>query len=306
MAPPILAAFSFASESLHAEVYWDLLAPLCVTGFENIPGLAQCESSFPAMRAEIKQARDAWKKRNAESLKKISALCQARLDKMFEDYDIKAEERAKVSEGARQFFDKLVDDKAKNKPDFAYWCHDQIRDIESAKLDRIKKNIDRDFMETPVDILFMRAMDASFRKDAPVGTEANYSRDRGYDFAEVAGNVKSLEIGKIRALSPCLQKSVGACISMLGRSPDEWRAMPSGGKHLIYYGKKLLYRGTPKNNHAIGLEWRIFVVNDGKITDVYKVVQVLKRNKQSSEAYDSCERYGERGTSLCPSLELIE
>jgi hypothetical protein len=302
----ILAVLSFASETVHAEAYFDLLTPMCIIGFDKVPGLAGCESSFPKMRAEIKEALAAWKKRNAESLKKISALCQARLDRMFEDYAISADERGKITKGAKQFFDKQVAERAKNKADFAAKCSDQVRDIESDKMDLVNKNIEQSFTETPADIFFMRAVDSSFRKDAPAGIEANYSRDRGIDFAVVAGNVKSLAIGKTHTLSPCLSQPVGACISKLGRPPNEWRTMPSGEEHLIYYGKKLLYRGTPKNNHAIGLEWRIFVAKGGKITDVYEVVQVLKRDKQSSEAYDTCETYGERGTSLCPSVELIE
>jgi len=306
MALLVLAISSFASEPAHAEAYWDLLTPMCVVGFENIPGLAKCESSFPKMRAEIKKAHDAWKKRNAGLLKKISALCKARLDRVFDVYAIKSEERGIIAEGARQFFDKLIDERARNKTEFASRCREQIRDIESDKMGLLNDNIEQSFAETPVDILFMRAVDSTYRKNAPAGTEANYSRDRGRDFAEVVSNVKSLKIGKARTLSPCQQVSVGRCISKLGRPPDEWRVMRSGEEHLIYYGKKLLYRGTPKNNHAIGLEWRIFVAKDGKITAVYEVVQVLKRNKQSSEAYDTCESYGERGTSLCPNLELIE
>jgi hypothetical protein len=303
---PILAIFGFASETARAEAYFDLLTPMCIIGFENIPGLAECESSFPKMRAEIEKARDAWRKRNAKSLKRISALCQARLDRMFVDYAISADERGKITKGAKQFFDKQAVERAKNKADFAVKCHDMVRDIESDRPSLASDNIEQSFAETPVDMLFMRAVDSSFRKDAPAGIEANYSRDRGIDFAIVAGNVESLAIGKTHTLSPCLYQPVGTCISKLGRPPNEWRVMPSGEEHLVYYGKKLLYRGTPRNNHAVGLEWRIYVAKGGKIMDVYEVVQVLKRNKQSSEAYDICETYGERGTSLCPSVELIE
>jgi len=303
---PLLAILGFAGKPAHAETYGDLLTPMCVIGFENIPGMEKCASSFPAMRTKLEEAHHAWKRRNAESLKKISILCKARLNQMFEDYDIRHEERRRITEGARQFFDKFTDERARNKADFAYTCHELIGELESDKMGLLEQNVVRDFAEMPVDIRFMRAMDGSFRKDAPAGTEANYSRDRGLDYAEVVSLVKSLKIGKVRTLSPCLQQPVGVCISKLGRPPDEWRTMPSGEEHLIYYGKKLLFRGTPKNNRTAGLERRIFVAKDGKITDAHEVVQALELNRQSGQAYDSCETYGGRGTSLCPSLELIK
>lgn len=170
----------------------------------------------------------------------------------------------------------------------------------------IHENVERNFAEIPADVLFMRAMDSSFRKDAPTGNEANYHRDRKWDFAEIASNFKALKIGKISALLSCRHLSIEKCISNLGRPPDERRATPSGEEHLIYYGKKLLYRGTPKNNHAVGLEWRIIVVKNGKIADEYEVMQVLVRKEQFKQAYDSCEVYGGRNTSLCPTVGLIE
>lgn len=100
----MLATFGFVCETVRAEVYWDLITPLCVIGFENIPMLEKCESSYPEIKAELKTAHDAWKKRNAGSLKKISALCEIRLTQVFEDYDIKAEERGELIKGARHFF----------------------------------------------------------------------------------------------------------------------------------------------------------------------------------------------------------
>jgi hypothetical protein len=302
----ILAAFGFVFETVRAEVYWDLITPLCVIGFENIPMLEKCESSYPEMKAELRKAHEAWKKRNAGSLKKISALCEVRLAQVFEDYDIKAEERGELIKGARQFFEKLIDERGSNKPDLASECRDQIRDINSDKWSLFQENVERDFAEIPADVLFMRTKDSSFRKDAPAGNEASYHRDRKWDFAEVVSNFKALKIGKISALSSCRHLSPEKCISNLGRPPDERRVTPSGEEHLIYYGKKLLHRGTPKNNRVVGPEWRIIVVKNGKIADEYEVVQLLERKEHFREAYYSCEEYGGRNTLLCPIVELIE
>lgn len=301
----LFAAFSFVCET-RAEVYWDLITPLCVIGFENVPMLEKCESSYPEMKPELREAHDAWKKRNAGFLKKISALCEVRLTQIFEDYDIKTEERDELTKGAKQFFEKLIDERGSNKPDLASECRDQIRDMNSDKWSLFHENVERDFAEIPADVLFMRAKDSSFRKDAPAGNEANYHRDRKWDFANVASNFVALKVGKISALSSCRHLSVEKCISNLGRPPDERRTISLGEEHLIFYGKKLLYRGTPKNNRAIGPEWRIIVVKNGKIADEYEVVQVLVRKEQFKQAYDSCETYGGRNTLLCPTIELIE
>lgn len=258
----VLAAFVFASETVRAEIYWDLITPLCVIGFENIPALAKCESSDPEMKAEIKETYNAWKKRNAESLKKVSALCKVRLAEVFEDYDIKAEERGELAEGARQFFEKLVDERGSNKADFVSECRDLIRDMNSDKWSLLGENIEHTFAEIPADVLFMRAKDSSFRKVAPAGTKANYHRDRKWDFAEVAGHIKTLKIGKARAQLGCRHGSVDRCISMLGRQPDERRVITSEEEHLIFRGAKLLYRGTPRDNRAIGPEWQVIVVKN--------------------------------------------
>ena len=302
----LLVAIGFACETARAEIYWDLVTPLCILGFENISMIEKCELSYPEMKAEISQARDAWKKRNTESLKKISTLCKARLTQIFEDYDIKTEERDELAKGAKQFIDKLIDENRKTSADLASACRKQIQDMNADKMNLLNEDYERSFAEIPADVLFMRARDSSFRKTAPAGNSANYHRDRQWDFADVAGSIKTLKIGKTDVPSMCLHQSVERCIAILGQSPDERRLSKTGEEHLIYYGKKLLYRGTPKNNHAVGPEWRILVVKDGKISKEYEVLQLMERKEHFREAYPSCEDYGGRNTRLCSGVELIE
>lgn len=300
-------AIGFLCSTANAESYYDLITPECIVGFENNPFLENCSSLFPEMKEEIDKTLAAWRKRNTASLKEIHVLCQKRLVEMKNDYDISAEERDLLMEGANQFFKTLLDNK-KSKTDLLSDCRAQLEDLNSDKWDLRQENVESEFAGLPIDVHFMRIMDSSFRKDAPRRDEANYTRDRELDFAEVAMSHKSLLIGKISAQHPsgCRYISVEKCISLLGRTPDERRVTASGEENLIYYGKKLLYRGTLKNNRTVGPEWRILVAKNGRITDEYEVVQVLELKEWFKEAYDHCEIYGDRDISLCPTVELIK
>src|SRR5436190_7903895 len=97
------------------------------------------------------------------------------------------------------------------------------------------------------------------------------------------------------------------CIRWQGE-PSERRHPSPREEHLIYYGKKILYRGTGESNTAVGPEWRDYLLRDGKVVDPVEIVQNVELGYPwvSSAPERSCEAYGERDPRDCLGVEPID
>jgi hypothetical protein len=104
-----------------------------------------------------------------------------------------------------------------------------------------------------------------------------------------------LYLGKITS-NTCMGFTAETCIKKQGK-PDKRQLIGKSEEHLLYYGKKLLYRGTANNNSSVGSEWREYVVVNNHIEDEYEVIQIIEKDTYwlpSLPRLTYCEMYGEK------------
>jgi hypothetical protein len=85
-------------------------------------------------------------------------------------------------------------------------------------------------------------------------------------------------------------------------APDQRRGSAPGEEHLIYFGKKTIFRGSGRSNRAVGPERHEYVVKDGSVVEGFVVVQVVEVGRRQGIF---CEDYGdtkmdERCTDVAP------
>lgn len=262
-----------------------------------------CEEQFPELRPEISEARELWKQRNAGALPRLKQRCEQRLGLVYKDYAVRPEEVPKIREAAHHAFRLLAD----AEPDFRRYpqrCREQIANLRTNVL--TKKDIDQSMQEPP-NLLFVQIKEPDFRRVAPLEIDANYQRDRGFNFAESLLLFNELKTGVTALDRHCLGVSVEYCaqsgqLDISATRPDQTERLDNGDERLTFLGKKILYHGTPKKNYPAGPEQRIFIVRDGRIVDAYQRMQLFVRpDEPLGKGSYSCERYGERvpATTIC-------
>lgn len=136
---------------------------------------------------------------------------------------------------------------------------------------------------------------------------ADYQSDRQLPepkniFDAMEARLFLLYLGK-KNTNTCKELSKEDCIKKHGK-PDKEESVVKGKERLIYYGKKTLYRGTAKNNSAVGPEWREFITVDNRVEEEYEIIQIAENARYwmaSFPRFIDCEAYGKKSLRSCDS-----
>jgi hypothetical protein len=282
-----------------------LITPGCIVGMEHEGAVKACTDAAPELREQLSSAHRSWKARNAEGLRELSTYCQAGLASLYGELGIDAQGVARVRKAAESLLESMR--RETNPPRAARaQCHDMGRMLaqHSITADEIAKT-----RAIPLTLAFMEHVDPEFLREPPPAVQANYQRARKLHFARSYGRFDTLRTGTASLGANCLgyapetcERAHGAWIGASGKPAGRER-LASGEEKVTYVGSKMLFAGTFADNHAAGLEQRVFVLGlDGRIKDAWDRVQLLQRAGKAhlppSYAF-SCERYGRAQTGAC-------
>jgi len=136
-------------------------------------------------------------------------------------------------------------------------------------------------------------------------SHADYQSDRQWrdlPGGRAAMLIRRLYLGKQHS-NTCLGNLEEQCLRWQGE-PTERREVSAGEEHLLYYGKKTLYRGTGASNAAVGPEWREYTLREGKVVDEFEIVQVMEFGSPwlPVKPEQVCEPYGMKGSLSCTGV----
>ena len=143
-------------------------------------------------------------------------------------------------------------------------------------------------------------------------SHADYQSDRQWrdlPGGRAAMLIRRLYLGKQHS-NTCLGNLKEQCLRWQGE-PTERREVSAGEEHLLYYGKKTLYRGTGASNAAVGPEWREYTLREGKVVDEFEIVQTAVLTRADArhaiviqyEGYEFCRRV--KNSRLCTDTKRI-
>jgi hypothetical protein len=249
----ILILSILSTSKIYAHGGPGFITPYCIVGFNDDDLIERCGSAFPNIKTKLFEEYESYKHRNKQSFLKIEEYCESHIQKTYDIYAVKPEEKSLLKEGATQYI-KLMWDETANSSDFYARCEDRIDYYSSSKSDIALQQIE-EINKLSANILFMMAIDKNFRLKPPAWIEANYQRDRNWDYGDMAWVVKGFKIEKREEKSSnCIGKSIEQCIENYGRKPDKRISVGQDKEELVYFGTKLLYEGTTNHNFSKGLE----------------------------------------------------
>jgi hypothetical protein len=136
-----------------------------------------------------------------------------------------------------------------------------------------------------------------------VPAHADYLSDRGLPDAAAQWDGR-LYLARTDGIAFARSWTVDQIVAKYG-PPDERRPLAASAEILVYHGKKTLYRGTLRENVAVGPEWKEILVEQGVPRKETLIVQVLDVNSPlpGYHGRPHCEPYGSAGRGFCFGIE---
>ena len=266
-----------------------MAVPICIAGGHSEIFAAKCVSNQPKSSYYEGILND-YLHKNKGTLEKISRFCRSYIQQVNDIYALTEQETVSVREAALAFLDEFVvgsDQVNESK------CDSHFEKLLRRESDFLEKVLD-EMREMPPVISFVDRYIDEFRLKPPDWVNANFQRDRNWDYADMAWRVRGFSIALREARhSRCLKKLIDECIRFFGRPPDSINRSGNNLQEIVYFGKKTLFEGTTNENFSVGREMEKLLISDGIIIKHEMTIQVIERSDFSIKAFGHLEGFEE-------------